>query len=236
MRSDCQDRFYQNSGNPPLTQMLSSEAMQILDVGCGAGSNAALIRRANPAAKLFGITISAEEARAAADHIDKVWVCDVEEGFPEELSRFQFDAIIFSHVLEHLRDPARIVAASIRFLRDGGSMLIAVPNVVNWRQRWKLLLGQFEYEQSGTMDETHLRFFTFHTADRYLLSQAPQLECVEKRADGSVPLWVLRRYLLPKGLSRTLDENGVRFWPNLFGAQVLIAARKRSAKDPVGKP
>jgi 2-polyprenyl-3-methyl-5-hydroxy-6-metoxy-1,4-benzoquinol methylase len=216
--------------------MLGSEALQILDVGCGAGGNAALMRRTNPAAKLFGITISAEEARVAADHFDKVWVCDVEEGFPEELSRFQLDAIIFSHVLEHLRDPARVVAASTRLLRDGGSIFIAVPNVVNWRERWKLLLGRFEYEQSGTMDETHLRFFTFHTADRYLLSQAPQLKCVEKRADGSVPLWVFRRYLFPKGLSRALDGIGVRNWPNLFGAQVLIAARKHSMQAPAGKP
>jgi len=211
--------------------MLDRHAGTILDVGCGAGANAALIRRENPAARIYGITISTEEAKAAANHFDRVWVCDIEERFPEELSQFQFDAIIFSHVLEHLRDPAWVVAESNHFLRDGGCMLIAVPNVVNWRQRFKLLRGEFQYERDGTMDETHLRFFTFFTADRYLLAQASQIDCVEKRADGSVPLWVLRRYLFPKRLSAALDRTGVHLWPNLFGSQVLLKGRKRGAAN-----
>jgi hypothetical protein len=106
-----------------------------------------------------------------------------------------------------------------------------VPNVVNWRQRVKLLRGEFEYERTGVMDETHLRFFTFSNADRCLLAQATQIDCVEKRADGSVPLWLLRRYLFPRWLSANLDRVGVRLWPNLFASQVLVKGRKRRTRD-----
>ncbi len=211
--------------------MLDRHAGTILDVGCGAGANAALIRRDKPTAKIYGITMSSEEARVAGIHFDRVWVCDVEERFPEQLSKFRFDAIIFSHVLEHLRDPAGVVAAATELLKHDGCMLIAVPNVVNWRQRFKLLRGEFQYERDGTMDETHLRFFTFFTADQYLFAQVPQIDCVEKRADGSVPLWVLRRYLFPRRLSAALDRVGVRLWPNLFGSQVLLKGRKRGAEN-----
>lgn len=228
MISACQEKTYHNAGNLPLLQLLDQHAETILDVGCGAGDNAAIIGRRNPYTRVYGITVSPKEARAAAAHLEKVWVCDIEDGFPAELSRFNFDAILFSHVLEHLRDPATVVAEATHLLRDGGCVLIAVPNVVNWRQRLKLLRGEFQYERDGVMDETHLRFFTFFTADRYLLAQAPEIDCVEKHADGSVPLWVLRRFVFPRRLSAALDRVGVRLWPNLFGSQVLLKGRKRA--------
>jgi 2-polyprenyl-3-methyl-5-hydroxy-6-metoxy-1,4-benzoquinol methylase len=231
MISSCQEKAYRNAGNLPLVQLLDKSAEKILDVGCGAGDNAALIRHRSPGTRVYGITLSPAEARAAAAHLEKVWICDIEQGLPGELSQFRFDAIIFSHVLEHLRNPAGIVAEVTPLLRDGGCMLIAVPNIVNWRQRFKLLRGEFQYERDGIMDETHLRFFTFFTADRYLLAQTPQIDCVEKRADGSVPLWVFRRYCFPRKLSAALDRVGVRLWPNLCGSQVLIKGIKRGATD-----
>ena len=112
-------------------------------------------------------------------------------------------------------------------------MLVAVPNAVNWRQRLRLLRGEFEYERAGVMDETHLRFFTFFTADRYLFARAPQIDCVEKRVDGGVPLWLLRRYLFPRWMSAALDRVGVGLWPNLFGSQVFVKGRKRGAGNRI---
>lgn len=43
MSGDCQDRVYQNAGNPALLELLGDRAKTILDVGCGAGDNAALL-------------------------------------------------------------------------------------------------------------------------------------------------------------------------------------------------
>lgn len=186
-----------------------------------------LLRERKPAPQIYGITLSRGEATAAANYYEKVWVCDIEAGFPPDLLQHRFDAIIFSHVLEHLRDPASLVATSTELLQDGGDLVIAVPNVVSWRQRWKFVLGGFDYEETGIMDETHLRFFTFLSAEKYLLARASNLECVEKRAEGSVPLWFFRRYLIPASLSAAIDRFGVRQWPNLFGSQTLIKARKR---------
>src|SRR6266699_1699854 len=121
MTSNCRDRLYQNSGNPGLMDMLDRHAGTILDVGCGAGANAALIRRDKPTAKIYGITMSSEEARVAGIHFDRVWVCDVEERFPEQLSKFRFDAIIFSHVLEHLRDPAEWLPQQLNYSNMTGA-------------------------------------------------------------------------------------------------------------------
>jgi hypothetical protein len=71
-----------------------------------------------------------------------------------------------------------------------------------------------------------LRFFTFLTADRYLLAKSAELKLVSKTVTGSVPLWWLRRYILPASWSARLDQIGCRLWPNLFGDQVLMKAIK----------
>jgi hypothetical protein len=76
------------------------------------------------------------------------------------------------------------------------------------------------------MDRTHLHFFTWHTADRYLVDTVKELKLVDKVADGSAPLWVLRRWLLPVALSKKIDAYFVRLFPNLFGQQVVMSVSR----------
>ena len=47
-------------------------------------------------------------------------------------------------------------------------MLISLPNVAIWNVRFALLLGQFEYGDTGTLDRTHMRFFTRRSFRRFL--------------------------------------------------------------------
>jgi 2-polyprenyl-3-methyl-5-hydroxy-6-metoxy-1,4-benzoquinol methylase len=225
MVEDAPARIYSNAGNTSLIDLLEPDASRVLDVGCGAGDNAALIHSRFPDSDIFGVTHSDAERALAERHMRRCWVFDIESDFATELDGQTFDVIIFSHVLEHLRDPARVLARYRPLLRRGGTILVAVPNVLCWPQRWKFLRGRFEYESSGIMDDTHVRFFTYLTADKYLLSQIPDASVTYKGATGSVPLWILRRHLLPKSWSNAIDRWGTAHWPNLFGSQVLIKAR-----------
>lgn len=221
------ERVYSNHGNPPLIDLLSNDCNRLLDIGCGAGDNAALIKSKYAACDVFGITHSAVEAKLAQGHMTRCWVFDIEDKIPDDLANQTFDTMIFSHVLEHLRDPAVVLARFSRLLRSGGQVLIAVPNVLSWRMRIQFLLGRFEYESAGVLDDTHLHFFTYITADKYLLSASPNLVLANKTASGSVPLWWLRRHVLPQRWAEYIDKWGCRHWPNLFGGQVLIRAVKK---------
>jgi hypothetical protein len=120
-----------------------------------------------------------------------------------------------------------VLARFARLLGAGGCVYVAVPNVLSWRQRLLFLRGRFEYAESGVLDATHLRFFTYYTAPGYLLAECPELELVEQRVTGSVPLWWLRRRLLPGAVSSAVDALGCRLCPNLFGAEILLKASKR---------
>jgi len=39
-------------------------------------------------------------------------------------------------------------------------VLISLPNVAIWNVRLELLFGRFRYQDTGTLDRTHIRFFT----------------------------------------------------------------------------
>lgn len=216
--------IYSNAGNPALLALLDPGWQRLLDVGCGAGDNASLLLARNPAGRIQGITQSRAEARLAAPRLERAWVFDLEQDWPSELLAERFDVLVFSHVLEHLRQPSHTLARCCRLLRPGGSVLIAVPNVLSWQQRLTFLMGRFEYQAAGVLDATHLRFYTYFTADTELLAETPELRLVEKRVTGSVPLWWLRRHVLPARASAAIDALGCRAWPNLFGAQILLKA------------
>ena len=225
--SDENGLVYKNNGNTSLLELLENSCEYILDIGCGAGDNAALLKIRFPECRIFGITKSKTEEKIARQYMEHVLVFDIERELPTFLENQKFDVLIFSHVLEHLREPAAVLAKFLWLLNPGGIVLIAVPNILSWRQRIRFLFGNFEYESAGVMDCTHLRFFTFLTADKYLLNKSSDLKLLSKGVTGSVPLWWLRRYLLPKAWINAIDEWGCSHWPNLFGDQILIKAKKK---------
>ncbi len=218
------ERVYRNEGNAPLIALLGEEVRRVLDVGCGAGDNAGLLRSRYPVCEVFGVTFSAAEADIARQRMAACWITDIEGELPEDLRAMKFDTIVFSHVLEHVREPAGVLRKFAGLLQPGGTVVIALPNVLSLAMRLQFLRGDFEYRPEGVLDDTHLRFFTYLTADRYLLGRCPELQLVSKSVTGSVPQWPLRRHLLPTKWSEWIDSLGCRLWPNLFGHQILLKA------------
>ena len=218
-------RVYVNEGNRNVVALIDRAAQRVLDVGCGCGQTAALLRARDPHKRIDGITASQEEAEVARAHLDECWVADIETALPDALAGRQYDVLVLAHVLEHLRDPERTLARLTRLLAPGGSCIIALPNVMTYKQRWQFLLGRFEYQSSGVMDETHLRFYSYDTADR-LLRQTPELVLTRRSVVGAAPLWRARR-VLPGWLTAEIDALACRRWPNLFGGEVLLECSKR---------
>jgi 2-polyprenyl-3-methyl-5-hydroxy-6-metoxy-1,4-benzoquinol methylase len=162
----------------------------LLDVGCGHGSLAGEI--ASRGYEVWGIEQSEFAATRAAKKIDRVIQADLtdQKSVSNEIGSKKFDQIVFSDVLEHVYDPLTVLRSYLPYLKPGGQVLISLPNVVNWHTRLSILFGRFNYQDSGVLDRTHIRFFTFNTARRMV--QAAGLSV--QRADYT-PLIV--RALLP---------------------------------------
>lgn len=70
------------------------------------------------------------------------------------------DYVIFADVLEHLYNPWQVLHTSTAVLKDGGSILISIPNVSHNSVIIDLINGKFNYRPLGLLDNTHIRFFT----------------------------------------------------------------------------
>jgi SAM-dependent methyltransferase len=71
------------------------------------------------------------------------------------------DAFLCGDVLEHLRDPERLLGVLRRYLAPGGVVIASIPNVKHWSVLAPLLLeDRFTYTQAGLLDRTHVHLFT----------------------------------------------------------------------------
>ncbi len=202
------------SVNPPLFQRIPRTARRILDVGCGDGTLARAIKVEWPA-NVVGITHSEEEASRGRAVLDQVVVADLEVYDPAPLGLF--DTVICSHVLEHLSRPERWLEKLRACFSPGGTLVVALPNVLFWRQRLRFLGGHFRYTAGGLMDSTHLRFFDWDTAAELVAGSGYRIR--ERVADGGFPG---SRWLGP--LQGGLNSVALGLAPGMFGFQFLLVA------------
>lgn len=133
---------------------------QVLDLGCGSGALGEHLRQTRQCV-LDGVTINDAEAALARAHYEQLEVADLDQCdllalFPAR----RYDHIICADVLEHLKQPERVLKACETLLADGGELLISIPNAGYAGLIAELLQGKFTYRSEGLLDRTHLRFFT----------------------------------------------------------------------------
>lgn len=134
----------------------------ILELGCGDGSTGTLVRSAGKATTYIGIELDPEAAARARTRLTDVIVGDI-ASLDLSAHRERYDAVIASEVLEHLVDPWDAVAKLAACLKCGGLFLASSPNLAHWRVIARLIDGQFNHQETGVMDRSHLRWFTPHS-------------------------------------------------------------------------
>jgi O-antigen biosynthesis protein len=145
---------YYHSDRTALLELLPPDARRILDVGCGAARSWEGSDR-----EVHGIEFDAAAAERARPHLREVHVGDVERMEPP-YPPGHFDCLLFADVLEHLYDPWGVVLRFRPLLKEGGCLLLSVPNVRYYKVLGPLFWrADFGYQQQGVLDVDHLRFF-----------------------------------------------------------------------------
>lgn len=123
---------------------------KVLDLGCRDG---ALTRAYAEGNELVGVDADREALEEAGKlGIETHWAdLDAPLPFPDE----GFDVVVAGELLEHLRDPARLVDEAKRVLRPGGTFVASVPNAYRAKNRLRFLLGRKPED-----DPTHLQMFS----------------------------------------------------------------------------
>jgi 2-polyprenyl-3-methyl-5-hydroxy-6-metoxy-1,4-benzoquinol methylase len=186
----------------------------ILDVGCATGRLTRVLTERGH--KVVGLEI--DEAAAMNARMNG---CDVVIGDAENFAQlgFQnesFDAVLCLDVLEHTRDPKRLIESIKPVIKSDGIIVCSFPNVANIRIRIELAAGRWEYREIGILDKTHLRFFSVSSA-RALVESAGYRIVTVQHTPG-IPL-------LDNAKSRFAKRIAEAF-PGLFALQTIIIASK----------
>lgn len=151
---------YFDRANPYLANMLDADHRRILEVGCGAAALGGSWKAADPSRVVWGLEVDSAAAAVAASRIDRVLRVDLDHLTELPAPVGGFDLITFGDVLEHLRDPGRLIRLLSLYLAPAGEIIACVPNVGHWSVVTQLLRGRFDYEAQGLLDRTHIHLFT----------------------------------------------------------------------------
>jgi 2-polyprenyl-3-methyl-5-hydroxy-6-metoxy-1,4-benzoquinol methylase len=121
---------------------------RLLEIGCGNGATLELLTSLGWQTNGLDFDPEAvERARCKGLHVHLGTLHD--QMFPEE----SFDAIVSSHVIEHVPDPLSLLQECYRLLRPGGNMISITPNGDSWGHRF------YRGDWRGLEPPRHLHIF-----------------------------------------------------------------------------
>lgn len=149
---------YFDHNRSEMLKYISSDALKILEIGCGNGGFGKLVK-SKQSCEYWGVEPDKNSCKTAAENID---VIINEEYSPNtQIPIKYFDIIVLNDVLEHMSYPERVIIDLKKHLKENGKLISSIPNLRYLPFLYRLAFkGEFEYENAGIMDRTHLRFFT----------------------------------------------------------------------------
>lgn len=189
------------------------KARSVLEIGCHTGYLLEVLKERGIVAE--GIDIDAEAVQVAQTRGVKAQHGDIED--PNLLKNFQkFDVVLMMDVLEHLREPEKILKALPQVIEKGGRALVTVPNVTYWAVRKDLLLGKWKYVESGILDRTHLRFNNLEGWKELIANSGFKVK--EFRVADAMLVFESRLFKIPVlgALLKKIKDPIVKRWPGFF--------------------
>jgi len=177
-----------------LLKHVHGQDLRVLDVGCANGANGQYLIKNASISSIIGIEYDASMAAEAKKSYNHVFVGDLDNmDISSLLDSERFDYIILGDILEHLKNPWRVLKEMSLFLKPNGKVILSMPNVQHIDVFIHVFVkGVWPHNERGIFDKTHLRFFTQKTIRKLILSA------------GLVPTSMQRAY-------RLRDRKGSKF-------------------------
>lgn len=159
---------YYDVNRSDLVDLLPSINGSYLEIGCGSGSTLEYIK-SKGASYVAGIDINKDAITTAKNRgLDFAEVVNIEEA-ELPFSKEFFDCIICADVIEHLYNPWNILKNLALYLKQGGYVLLSIPNIKHYTILKDLILNDdWRYTELGILDSSHIRFFTFKEINKLI--------------------------------------------------------------------
>ena len=142
-----------------MLKFVPSSTKKILEIGCGSGLFGKECKQIF-SCEFHGIELMEEMAQLARENLDMVLTGDVTDNLRHLLGN-KYDLIVLNDVIEHLADSEGILIKLKELLDDNGKILLSVPNFRFIHNMIEIIFKKdFRYKESGTLDKTHLSFYT----------------------------------------------------------------------------
>lgn len=162
-----QNGYYDHDRSEAL-DLLAEQPRHVLDIGCGRGGVTRNLKSRYPGVRSTGIDVYTDPDFDYATTFDSFAQIDLERD-PLPASLDQYDLILLLDVLEHLREPDRLLRQLVEASREGCYFLVSLPNFHYYSNLFSIVRsGRFPYAESGILDRTHVRFFGFEDAREML--------------------------------------------------------------------
>lgn len=175
-KEEKENKYYNTELHLELDEQNNSQAIianhiqdhsVILDVGCGSGALGKLLKHKKDCT-VYGIDIDEEALKMAKQDYDGIDIFSVADITSEQYKKFmtsqqKYHVIIFADLLEHIYDPGQLLYDFIQKLEPCGKILISIPNIAHWDIILGLFQNQFNYNTTGLLDTTHIRFYTYNS-------------------------------------------------------------------------
>jgi 2-polyprenyl-3-methyl-5-hydroxy-6-metoxy-1,4-benzoquinol methylase len=149
-----------------IQPLLPKSPARILEVGAGAGGTLKWLKTLYPKAETTAVELNPDLRDELKKNVDLAVIGQIDETFAELKT---YDLILLLDVLEHLPDSTATLRKLSKLLEPGGQVIVSVPNIAHLSVSVPLLLKRrFNYQDSGILDRTHLRFFVEDTAVKLL--------------------------------------------------------------------
>lgn len=169
--------------------MSASPGSTVLEGGVSSGYFARVLTSAGMTVDGFELDpVAAAEAEAVCRHVT---VGDLQQLEPAQLCG-PYDVVVFGDTLEHIDNPAAVLARLQTVMNTRGTLVVSIPNIANWAIRLQLLMGRFRYTDRGILDRTHVRFYTESTLVEMIQSAGYRVEDIV----GSIPVPFVRNEML----------------------------------------
>lgn len=196
-----------------IQALLPARCDRVLEIGCGTGATLDWLRRQGRCAETYGVELFGHAAAKAEETVDHVFQGDIEVT-DSPFGDVKFDLILALDVLEHLTDPWVVLNHVVeKHLSAHGTVIVSLPNVRCYSVLIPLLFrGRWDYEDSGILDRTHLRFFSRVSAIALLESSGLHVDAI------------LRNPCDFRSRTQVLDKLSLRMFSDFLTQQYILRA------------
>ncbi|MFP5221751.1 MAG: class I SAM-dependent methyltransferase [Acidobacteriota bacterium] len=184
--------YYYNNTRVEILQYLPKAINRHLDIGCAAGMFGKIVKK-KYGCESWGIEYTPQVAELAKQNIDHAYSGDCKEILPKLNERF--DCVTMLDVFEHIAEGDGLLKLIRTVMDDDSTLVISVPNILYARVALDLFFHRdFQYQECGVLDDTHLRFFTRKSICRQLENAGYKIDAVHsinETQDWRFPLKVL---------------------------------------------